>query len=304
MSHRPQRRRHRLGLPEVGIGVVRIPEDTGPGRLRRDLTKHLEPLRGEVREEKGQSGHVPSRPGEAHHETRLDGIIAHHHDDRHGAGGVLGERGHVAAQRIDEIGLELNELDGVLREALDPAFGVPVLEREVAALRPAESAERLAEGRQIGVRRRRAEEEHADPGLPGRLRRGAEGHGEETARDGGHEPTARLHGGRAGAGPDGRSSWFAPSLPGSYNVCRCPTRCRPSSRSRVLDRIDDEEIVRLACDLIRIPSFTTEETPVRGVARRLPGRPGPRGDAAGDRARAQADHRAPAPARAAAAPSC
>jgi acetylornithine deacetylase len=31
-------------------------------------------------------------------------------------------------------------------------------------------------------------------------------------------------------------------------------------RDRVLARIDDEEVVRLACDLIRIPSFTTEET--------------------------------------------
>jgi acetylornithine deacetylase len=30
---------------------------------------------------------------------------------------------------------------------------------------------------------------------------------------------------------------------------------------RVLARIDDDEIVRLACDLVRIPSFTTEETP-------------------------------------------
>ena len=33
-------------------------------------------------------------------------------------------------------------------------------------------------------------------------------------------------------------------------------------RARVLARIDDEEVVRLACDLIRIPSFTTEETPL------------------------------------------
>ena len=32
-------------------------------------------------------------------------------------------------------------------------------------------------------------------------------------------------------------------------------------RNRVLARIDDEEVVRLASDLIRIPSFTTEETP-------------------------------------------
>jgi len=29
----------------------------------------------------------------------------------------------------------------------------------------------------------------------------------------------------------------------------------------VLARIDEDEVVRLACDLIRIPSFTTEETP-------------------------------------------
>jgi acetylornithine deacetylase len=35
----------------------------------------------------------------------------------------------------------------------------------------------------------------------------------------------------------------------------------PELRSRVLDRIDDDEVVRLASDLIRIPSFTTEETP-------------------------------------------
>jgi acetylornithine deacetylase len=32
-------------------------------------------------------------------------------------------------------------------------------------------------------------------------------------------------------------------------------------RRAVLDRIDDDEVVRLASDLIRIPSFTTEETP-------------------------------------------
>jgi len=33
------------------------------------------------------------------------------------------------------------------------------------------------------------------------------------------------------------------------------------TQRKVLDRIDDEEIVRLASDLVRIPSFTTEETP-------------------------------------------
>jgi hypothetical protein len=34
----------------------------------------------------------------------------------------------------------------------------------------------------------------------------------------------------------------------------------PEVRGRVLARVDDGETVRLACDLIRIPSFTTEET--------------------------------------------
>ena len=32
-------------------------------------------------------------------------------------------------------------------------------------------------------------------------------------------------------------------------------------QKQVLARIDEDELVRLACDLIRIPSFTTEETP-------------------------------------------
>ena len=32
-------------------------------------------------------------------------------------------------------------------------------------------------------------------------------------------------------------------------------------RQRVLGRIDEDEVLRLAQDLIRIPSFTTEETP-------------------------------------------
>ena len=35
----------------------------------------------------------------------------------------------------------------------------------------------------------------------------------------------------------------------------------PDTRSKLLARIDDDEVVRLAKDLIRIPSFTTEETP-------------------------------------------
>ena len=35
----------------------------------------------------------------------------------------------------------------------------------------------------------------------------------------------------------------------------------PDLRQRVLGRIDDDEVLRLAQDLIRIPSFTTEETP-------------------------------------------
>ncbi len=40
-----------------------------------------------------------------------------------------------------------------------------------------------------------------------------------------------------------------------------PDTVPPELQSRVLARIDDAEIVRLASDLIRIPSFTTEETP-------------------------------------------
>src|SRR5215208_3086931 len=41
---------------------------------------------------------------------------------------------------------------------------------------------------------------------------------------------------------------------------RDPASVPPDARRRVLARVDDEEIVRLASDLIRIPSFTTEET--------------------------------------------
>ncbi|MBA2447650.1 MAG: M20/M25/M40 family metallo-hydrolase [Chloroflexi bacterium] len=41
---------------------------------------------------------------------------------------------------------------------------------------------------------------------------------------------------------------------------RDPASVAPDARRRVLACIDDEEIVRLASDLIRIPSFTTEET--------------------------------------------
>ena len=39
------------------------------------------------------------------------------------------------------------------------------------------------------------------------------------------------------------------------------TAVSPDLRQRVLGRIDDDEVLRLAEDLIRIPSFTTEETP-------------------------------------------
>ena len=47
---------------------------------------------------------------------------------------------------------------------------------------------------------------------------------------------------------------------------------RDEISGKVLGQIDDEEIVRLACDLIRIPSFTTEETPcAEWLARYLAG---------------------------------
>jgi acetylornithine deacetylase len=45
---------------------------------------------------------------------------------------------------------------------------------------------------------------------------------------------------------------------GDMNDVTTPT---PDLQAKVLGRIDDDEIVRLAKDLIRIPSFTTEETP-------------------------------------------
>ena len=37
-------------------------------------------------------------------------------------------------------------------------------------------------------------------------------------------------------------------------------RVSPELQQRVLGQIDNDEVVRLASDLIRIPSFTTEET--------------------------------------------
>ena len=70
----------------------------------------------------------------------------------------------------------------------------------------------------------------------------------------------------------------------------------------MLARIDDGETVRLACDLIRIPSFTTEETACAEWLASYLAEPGARGGAAGDRAGTQADHR-PASRHAAAAES-
>src|SRR5258705_2116536 len=50
---------------------------------------------------------------------------------------------------------------------------------------------------------------------------------------------------------------------GDRPICDAMADAVPAElRAKVLARIDDDEVVRLACELIRIPSFTTEETPV------------------------------------------
>src|SRR6266545_2817675 len=67
---------------------------------------------------------------------------------------------------------------------------------------------------------------------------------------------------RAGArgGRSVDSSVYSTGIPHTRGVMMAGAALSDVQK-KVLDRIDDEEIVRLASDLIRIPSFTTEETP-------------------------------------------
>src|SRR5258706_14974399 len=68
---------------------------------------------------------------------------------------------------------------------------------------------------------------------------------------------------RSGLTPARESLSTALTAADDRPICGAMADAVPAElRAKVLARIDDEQVVRLACDLIRIPSFTTEETPI------------------------------------------
>jgi len=155
-------------------------EDPHSGDSRHRIAKHLEHLHIEhLVAQRRDAGEVATGPPEARDEPPLDRIRTN--DEHHGNGGgrLLGRRGHTGADRDNDVDLRLDEISRKGGQAFALAIDVPLFRGHVLALDPAEGAQSLSKGRDIGRDSRHCKP--SDPGPAGLLRLSRERHGEETA---------------------------------------------------------------------------------------------------------------------------
>ena len=98
---------------------------------------------------------------------------------------LLGRRGRTGADRDNDVDLRSDEISRKGGKAFALALGVPLFRGHVLALDPAEGAQSLAKGRDIGWDS--CQRKPSDPDPAGVLRLGGERGGEETAAQCGKE---------------------------------------------------------------------------------------------------------------------
>src|SRR5262245_32491724 len=142
---------------------------------------------------------MPPRPRETGHESGLNRIRPNPcHDDRDGAGRLLGSKGRWrTTARHDDVNVQTHQLSREVGEPVELPFRIAALHDEMLTLDVAKVAQTLLEGLAIWIGARATRTEHTDPvhfrrllGVGGeRGREDAEGEGE-------HEPNgATPHGG-------------------------------------------------------------------------------------------------------------
>ena len=167
--------RHGLSLNEGGLM-----EDTHSGDSRHRIAKHLEHLHIEhLVAQRRDASEVATGPPEARDEPPLDRIRTN--DEHHGNGGgrLLGRRDHTGSDRDNDVDLRSDEISRKGGKAFALALGVPLFRGHVFVLDPAEGAQSLAKGRNIGWDS--CQRKPSDPDPAGVLRLSGERRSEETA---------------------------------------------------------------------------------------------------------------------------
>ncbi len=128
-----------------------VPENADPRGFRGHLLEELQSLSEDLQTRlMRQPRQIAAGPREARDESSSDGISCSHHHDGDSGGRVLGrERSRVRASE-DEIHPLPDELRGQIGEAHRLAVRKPALDGEVFSLDPAQLAQPLPEGCEIG----------------------------------------------------------------------------------------------------------------------------------------------------------
>ena len=120
--------RRALGLAELGVRMIWIPQDRNAEHPRRRVSEQLNCLSRQLVVHVGDAGNIPARTRKARHKPACDRVVAHDYDDRDRSGCLLDNRCLLAAERIDHVWAELDQLSRQLRKSLVLALCVAVFD--------------------------------------------------------------------------------------------------------------------------------------------------------------------------------
>jgi len=164
-QHRDAQRRsggfqlfHQLGAAwKVGLR-----QDADIADLGRGFLQHLQRFCGELHLHERKPGHVAARPRQTGDKAISDRVVRDY-NDRDRRGGLAGCPGGNPAERDNEIDLRRNKSSGIRRRRCRVAIGEADLDRDVAAIDPAERVHARAKGiNRLPVLLGRERGEHAD----------------------------------------------------------------------------------------------------------------------------------------------
>jgi hypothetical protein len=127
-------------------GRLGIEQDRQSPNTRRNLTQQLDALGGGVGPLQRQAGDVASRPRQAGNDAILDWVRLNREDDRHGRCRPFGLEDRTGAVGNDDIDFAADELGEHLGVTIRAPLAPLEVDRDCAALDPAELAQSLHEG--------------------------------------------------------------------------------------------------------------------------------------------------------------
>jgi hypothetical protein len=157
------RRLPRFVQSESRYRIDRVIQDSDASDLGHRHLEELEMFPAQARGEAGQPCGIPSRTGEAGHESRPHRVTGHREHDRHRRGKRLRRLRRASPPNHQDIKVQAEEFGGEWGKLLDHPVGIAILDDDILALGVAQVVQPLPKHGEEGLRRRTLCE-HADPG--------------------------------------------------------------------------------------------------------------------------------------------